>query len=61
MKPLKYHEKNRHATWLELFFDLIFVVAIGKVTHTLGHVQQGHFEQEQLWTFFLLFVPLWWV
>ncbi|POA40867.1 low temperature requirement protein A [Pseudomonas sp. GW456-12-1-14-TSB6] len=61
MKSLKYYEKNRHATWLELFFDLIFVVAIGKVTHTLGHVHQGHFEQEQLWTFILLFVPLWWV
>ncbi|MGK0151903.1 low temperature requirement protein A [Pseudomonas putida] len=61
MKPLKYYEKNRHATWLELFFDLIFVVAIGKVTHTLEHVHQGHFEYEQLWTFLLLFVPLWWI
>ena len=61
MKPLKYYDKNRHATWLELFFDLIFVVTIGKVTHTLGHVHQGHFEHEQLWTFLLLFVPLWWV
>jgi low temperature requirement protein LtrA len=61
MKSLKYYEKNRHATWLELFFDLIFVVAIGKVTHTLGHLHQGHFEHEQIWTFLLLFVPLWWV
>lgn len=61
MKALKYYEKNRHATWLELFFDLIFVVAIGKVTHTLGHLHQGHFEHEQIWTFLLLFVPLWWV
>lgn len=61
MKPLKYYEKNRHATWLELFFDLTFVVAIGQVTHTLGHVHQGHFEHKQLWTFLLLFVPLWWV
>lgn len=61
MKSLKYYEKNRHATWLELFFDLIFVVAIGKVTHTLEHVHQGHFEHEQLWTFLLLFIPLWWI
>lgn len=61
MKTLKYYEKNRHATWLELFFDLIFVVVIGKVTHILGDVHQGHFEHEQLWTFVLLFVPLWWV
>jgi low temperature requirement protein LtrA len=61
MKSLKYYEKNRHATWLELFFDLIFVVAIGKVTHTLAHVHHGHIEHEQSWTFVLLFVPLWWV
>ena len=61
MKSLKYYEKNRHATWLELFFDLIFVVAIGKVTHILGHVHHGHFEPEQVWTFLLLFVPLWWI
>ena len=55
MKTLKYYEKNRHATWLELFFDLIFVVVIGKVTHILGDVHQGHFEHEQVWTFVLLF------
>ncbi len=54
MKSLKYYDKNRHATWLELFFDLIFVVAIGKVTHILGHVHHGHFEPEQVWTFLLL-------
>ena len=34
-EPLKYYDQNRHPTWLELFFDLIFVVAIGKVTHIL--------------------------
>ncbi|MBD8706836.1 MULTISPECIES: low temperature requirement protein A [Pseudomonas] len=61
MKSLKYYEQNRHATWLELFFDLIFVVTIGKVTHTLGHLHQGHFEPEQIWSFLLLFVPLWWI
>ncbi|WP_296185681.1 low temperature requirement protein A [Pseudomonas sp. UBA1879] len=61
MKSLKYYEKNRRATWLELFFDLIFVVAIGKVTHILGHLHQGHFEPKQIWSFLLLFVPLWWI
>jgi len=61
MKSLKYYEENRHATWLELFFDLTFVVTIGQVTHTLGHVHDGHFEHKQLWTFLLLFVPLWWI
>jgi low temperature requirement protein LtrA len=33
--------KDRQATWLELFFDLIFVVALGKATHFLVHVHHG--------------------
>jgi low temperature requirement protein LtrA len=27
--------QERHATWLELFFDLVFVVAIAELAHTL--------------------------
>jgi len=30
-----YQSKGRHATWLELFFDLVFVAVIGVVTHDL--------------------------
>jgi len=26
-------EKERHATWLELFFDLVFVVIISQLSH----------------------------
>ena len=26
---------ERHATWLELFFDLVFVISIAEVVHTL--------------------------
>ena len=29
MQDLKYFDTHRRATWLELFFDLIFVVAVG--------------------------------
>ena len=28
-------EGGRHATWLELFFDLVFVLAIAELTHYL--------------------------
>ncbi|WP_241430848.1 low temperature requirement protein A [Halalkalicoccus jeotgali] len=28
--------QGRHATWLELFFDLVFVVAVAELAHTLG-------------------------
>lgn len=43
----------RHATWLELFFDLVFVVAIAELTH--GFV--GHPDADHALRFVLLFVP----
>ena len=52
---------DRQATWLELFFDLIFVVALGKVTHFLTHVHHGHLDTGIWWKFFLVFIPLWWI
>ncbi len=52
---------DRQATWLELFFDLIFVVALGKVTHFLTHVHNGHLDAGVWWKFFLVFIPLWWL
>ncbi|OON63005.1 low temperature requirement protein A [Massilia sp. KIM] len=61
MYNTKYFEANRHATWLELFFDLIFVVTIGDVTHLLHHTHEGHLDPLQFWKFVLIFVPLWWI
>jgi low temperature requirement protein LtrA len=49
-------EEERHATWLELFFDLVFVICIAEVVHTL--------EDDRTLGGFLgtagLFVPIWW-
>jgi low temperature requirement protein LtrA len=61
MHDTKYFDTNRHATWLELFFDLIFVVAIGDVTHVLSHTHEGHLDPLQFWKFVLIFIPLWWI
>lgn len=61
MHNTKYIEPNRHATWLELFFDLIFVVTIGDVTHILSHTHEGHLDPFQFWKFVLIFIPLWWI
>lgn len=61
MHNTKYFEPNRHATWLELFFDLIFVVAIGDVTHVLRHTHDGHLDPAQFRQFVLTFIPLWWI
>lgn len=61
MRNTKYFDPNRHATWLELFFDLIYVVTIGDVTHILSHTHEGHLDPLQFWKFVLIFIPLWWI
>ncbi len=49
-------QEERHATWLELFYDLIFVVAVAELGHTFGkHVTWLGFLQ-----FVGLFIPVWW-
>ena len=47
---------ERHATWLELFFDLVFVVAVAE----LGHFLHNNLSPWGLVVFTLLFVPVWW-
>jgi low temperature requirement protein LtrA len=48
--------EDRHATWLELFFDLVFVVAVAQLASLLSH--------DLTWTglgrFMFLYAPLWW-
>ena len=58
---MKYFDEHRHATWLELFFDLVFVAAISVVTHQLAHLHHGHLETSQLALFPVAFVPVWWI
>lgn len=50
----------RKATWMELFFDLIFVVAIAKATHVLGHPHEGHIAPDLYLKFALIIIPVWW-
>ena len=50
------NEEERRATWLELFFDLVFVVAIAQLAHNL----QEDFSFLGLFKFAVLFVPIWW-
>ena len=47
---------ERHATWLELFFDLVFVVAIAQLSNALSADQ----TLEGFLVFCGLFLPVWW-
>ena len=49
-------EEDRRATWLELFFDLVFVAAVGQLANALSATPTtGRFFE-----FLGVFVPVWW-
>ena len=51
---------GRKVTWLELFYDLLFVAAVTAATHVLLHVEDGQIHAEYLVKFVLIFIPIWW-
>ena len=60
-KPLIHDEEerslHRKVSWLELFFDLFFVVIIAQLSHKLAAEPGIHGIKE----FIMLFIPVWWV
>lgn len=48
--------RERHATWLELFYDLVFVAVISQLASNLNR----SYTSIGLLRFVLLFVPVWW-
>ena len=50
-------ESIRHATWLELFFDLVFVVAVAE----LGVYLHDHQTMSGVINFAALFALVWWI
>ncbi|MDX1746758.1 MAG: low temperature requirement protein A, partial [Halobacteriales archaeon] len=50
-------DSPRHATWLELFFDLVFVVAIAEIGTNLHH----NMTVEGVLYFMGVFVLVWWI
>src|SRR3982751_5319244 len=56
LRTLDANMGERHASWLELFFDLVFVLAVAEVARTLA----GHSDSGGLLKYAALFVPVWW-
>jgi low temperature requirement protein LtrA len=48
---------HRKVSWLELFYDLVFVAVIAQLSHYLA----AHMTWDGLAGYALLFVPVWWV
>ncbi len=51
---------EKKVTWLELFYDLLFVAAVAKASHVLLHAEHGVITFEYLMKFVLIFIPVWW-
>ena len=61
MKELQFHNEYRHATWLELFLDLVFVASVGVIAHNLAHTHHGHIDLRQILMFPVELLPIWWI
>jgi low temperature requirement protein LtrA len=55
--PALIHDAPRRASWFELFFDLVFVVAIAALAGWLSH----HYDLAGAAVFAGLFLVLWWL
>src|SRR5947207_5929847 len=53
---MKSESDERHAGWLELFFDLVYVLAIAELAHYL----RDHLTPVGFLGFVCLFVAVWW-
>jgi low temperature requirement protein LtrA len=59
MKPRSRDEAHRQATPLELFFDLVFVVAVAQAASALHHgIAEGH-AVESLVSYVVVFFAIW--
>lgn len=59
MRPRDASEPHRTATTLELFFDLVFVIAVASAASELHHaLSAGH--PEGILTFAMVFFAIWW-
>ncbi len=56
LRSIENTQGERHASWLELFFDLIFVLAVAQVAHSLNQ----DFTLGGFLRYLAFFAPVWW-
>src|SRR5256885_15736089 len=60
MRPRDPHEPGRTASSLELFFDLVFVVAVSVAAAQLHHALSEKHIAEGLVSYGMVFFAIWW-
>jgi low temperature requirement protein LtrA len=56
LRSIENRDRERHASWLELFFDLIFVLAVAQIAQALNH----DLTLTGCVHYLVLFAPVWW-
>jgi low temperature requirement protein LtrA len=56
LRTIEPTDSERHASWLELFFDLVFVFAVAQTAQILSQHSDGYGFLKYL----VLFIPVWW-
>ena len=49
-------DDDRSVSFLELFYDLVYVVLVAQLSHALA----AHLDLKHLWQFMFLFAIVWW-
>ena len=60
MRPRDPAQVFRSSSPLELFFDLIFVVAVSFASAQLHHAEVGHDPGAGIVSYFIVFFAIWW-
>lgn len=60
MLPRDPHEKHRAASPLELFFDLVFVVAVSFSSQELHHIEAAGHAGQGILGYLMVFFAIWW-
>jgi low temperature requirement protein LtrA len=60
MRPRDPHEPGRTASTLELFFDLVFVVAVSNAAVQLHHALTENHVADGLVSYAMVFFGIWW-
>lgn len=61
MKKILQSTLGEHrVSWLELFYDLVYVIVIARLAHLVTHGHDGHIGLSEFLVFIALFIPVWW-
>ncbi|MEA9986953.1 MULTISPECIES: low temperature requirement protein A [Subtercola] len=60
LRPRDKHEPHRAASSLELFFDLVFVVAVSLAAESLHHLETDGHAAAGVGAYLMVFFAIWW-